>query len=128
MLYVRLAFDPSDGRDSNPARKVYDRTSKMAKKKFGARIRYWRQRRRMTQEALGRLCGCTDKKISAYEHNRLQPRVERLIRIADVLQVRTLDELIGRKYADQRPKSDTETMPDLGSTVRFESDPTSEEK
>jgi len=44
----------------------------------------WRHRRQMSQDALGKLCGLSQKAISAYESGTRVPRGESLRRLAEV--------------------------------------------
>ena len=54
---------------------------------FGRNIQVWRERIGMTQEELGMEIGADKGKISRYESGQMVMKVDRLFRIAEVLQV-----------------------------------------
>ncbi|SJZ54645.1 helix-turn-helix domain-containing protein [Anaerorhabdus furcosa] len=51
---------------------------------FGAKIRYFRKRKKITQQELGELVGVSGKAISRYENETSQPDFEVLKKIAEV--------------------------------------------
>ena len=57
----------------------------------GELIKYFRNKRKMTQKALGALCGIADANIRKYENGRQFPKWETLEKIAEALQVDTFD-------------------------------------
>jgi len=59
------------------------------------RLREAREARKLSQSRLGRLAGCGQEKVSAYEIGKFQPRYQTLVHLADALQVPT-DYLLGR--------------------------------
>lgn len=54
---------------------------------FGARIRELRKARGLTQDQLADFLGVEQKYISLIEHGKSYPALDRLVRIAEVLQV-----------------------------------------
>ncbi len=58
-------------------------------------LRKAREARKLSQSVLGRLAGCGQEKISAYETGKSRPQYQTLIHLADALQVST-DYLLGR--------------------------------
>jgi transcriptional regulator with XRE-family HTH domain len=62
----------------------------------GQRVRFFRDRRGMTREALGGLVGRSARWVKAIESGQLQqPKLPMLIRLAEVLKVRDLAQLTG---------------------------------
>ena len=62
---------------------------------LGERLRACRKARGFTQRELAIYCDITEKTYQNYELMTREPRLEILIRIADILQV-SLDYLVGR--------------------------------
>jgi transcriptional regulator with XRE-family HTH domain len=54
---------------------------------FGAQLRRLREDRGLSQDALGNAIGTSQKEISAYERNRQVPRDDKLIALADALDI-----------------------------------------
>lgn len=63
---------------------------------FPERLRRLRERRRMSRQALGELCGLSKDIIRKYERGDRKPSIETLERLADYFEVST-DYLLGRK-------------------------------
>ena len=59
------------------------------------RLREIREIRKLSQSAAGRLAGCGQTKISAYETGKSKPQYQTLVHLADALQV-SIDYLLGR--------------------------------
>lgn len=59
------------------------------------RLREVREVRKLSQSVLGRLAGCGQEKISAYESGKHRPQYQTLVHLADALQV-SADYLLGR--------------------------------
>lgn len=59
------------------------------------KMREYRKRSGLTMKKLGELVGASESSICQYETGRVEPDVELMIKIADVLGV-TVDNLIGR--------------------------------
>jgi transcriptional regulator with XRE-family HTH domain len=53
--------------------------------RIGERIREARERRNLTQAALGKKLGITYQAVQRYEHDRAQPSPDRLAIIAEIL-------------------------------------------
>lgn len=62
---------------------------------FRTRLRKVREAKKLSQMSLGRLAGCGQEKISAYEIGKQQPRYTTLVHLANALQV-SIDYLLGR--------------------------------
>lgn len=58
-------------------------------------LRNAREIKGLSQTQLGRLAGCGQEKISAYETGKTRPQYQTLVHLADALQVST-DYLLGR--------------------------------
>ena len=74
---------------------------KSAKEIFGANVRAYRKRLKMTQEDLASYLRTDKGMISRYESGQVEPSVEKLIKIADRLGA-SLDWLCGRMAADDQ--------------------------
>ena len=61
---------------------------------IGANIRYYRKKRRYTQEKLAELADINEKSISAYENDTRIPPIFTLMEIAQALDV-TMEQLCG---------------------------------
>lgn len=59
------------------------------------RLRKAREIRSLSQTQLGRLAGCGQEKVSAYEIGKSKPQYPTLVHLADALQV-PIDYLLGR--------------------------------
>ena len=70
-------------------------------KTVGERIKYFRKKRKMTQEQLAELTGIHPVSIRKYETNKMQPQIEQIERIASNLQVNT-NAIIGYNGAPTR--------------------------
>lgn len=64
--------------------------------RFPPRLRYLREKRRMSQKALGELCGLGKTSIGQYERGEKVPSLVTLIELADIFDV-SVDYLVGRK-------------------------------
>ncbi len=67
---------------------------------LGQRIRRRRQALGLSQEALSSLCGISQRSWSQYETGRWIPRADRLLAIAQTLEV-SVDELLGAGEANR---------------------------
>ncbi len=64
------------------------------------RIRYYRERKGLTMEELGKIVGVTDGTISNYERGTRDPKPEMLLKLADALDT-DVNALLGREqYPD----------------------------
>ncbi len=70
-------------------------------KTVGERIKYFRKKRKMTQEQLAELTGIHPVSIRKYETNKMQPQIEQIERIATTLQVNA-NAIIGYNGAPTR--------------------------
>ena len=70
-------------------------------KTIGERIKYFRKKRKMTQEQLAELTGIHPVSIRKYETNKMQPQIEQIERIASTLQVNA-NAIIGYNGAPTR--------------------------
>ena len=70
-------------------------------KSVGERIKYFRKKRKMTQEQLAELTGIHPVSIRKYETNKMQPQIEQIERIAATLQVNA-NAIIGYNGAPTR--------------------------
>ena len=70
-------------------------------KTVGERIKYFRKKRKMTQEQLAELTGIHPVSIRKYETNKMQPQIEQIERIASTLQVNA-NAIIGYNGAPTR--------------------------
>lgn len=70
-------------------------------KSVGERIKYFRKKRKMTQEQLAELTGIHPVSIRKYETNKMQPQIEQIERIASTLQVNA-NAIIGYNGAPTR--------------------------
>lgn len=70
-------------------------------KTIGERIKYFRKKRKMTQEQLAELTGIHPVSIRKYETNKMQPQIEQIERIAATLQVNA-NAIIGYNGAPTR--------------------------
>lgn len=59
------------------------------------RLREVREMRGLSQVSLGRIVGCGQEKIWSYETGKYSPRLDTLVRLADILHTPT-DYLLGR--------------------------------
>lgn len=71
---------------------------------LGARIKYLRNRKHMTQDELGKVLGVSKVSVSGYENNTRQPDNSALVKLADYFSV-TTDYLLGNVQAN--PNEDT---------------------
>ncbi len=69
-----------------------------APRTFGDRVRYYRDRAGMSRAVLGELCGRSAEWVKAIETGRLlMPRLQLLIRLAEILDVADIGELTGEQ-------------------------------
>jgi transcriptional regulator with XRE-family HTH domain len=71
---------------------------------FKERLRELREQQGLTQEQLGKLINLAQQTISHYEKGLIQPDLETLIRIAEILNT-TTDYLLGTSDSRHRPGS-----------------------
>lgn len=62
-----------------------------------------REERGLTQKELGRLIGVAEATISNYENGKREPKLDKLVALADALNV-SLDELVRGKEKEPRPE------------------------
>ena len=70
------------------------------------KLREYRKRSGLTMKRLGEMVGASEASISQYETGRVEPDIELMIRLSDVLGI-TVDDLIGRsiKIDPEVPKT-----------------------
>lgn len=62
-----------------------------------------REERGLTQKELGRLIGVAEATISNYENGKREPKLDKLVALADALNV-SIDELVRGKEKEPRPE------------------------
>lgn len=65
-------------------------------------IRFQRKLKNLTQQQLADLCGVTKNTISLYEKQKMQPRLDILVRMSIVLVVE-MDALVDWRTVERRP-------------------------
>ena len=77
---------------------------------LGANLRYWRQKRGLTQEQLAQAVGIIQNTIARYESGVNEPLLSKAVQLADALSI-SVDALVSTEIADDgvgdgRPPSD----------------------
>ena len=67
--------------------------------KIGSRIRLYRENKKMTQKDIAKILGVEAATISKYESGLLEPKVESLIKLANIFEI-TLDEFLKEEIND----------------------------
>lgn len=86
---------------------------------LGSRLRKEREKKKLTQEELGKLLGVSDATINRYEKDTRKPDPTMLKALANILEV-TTDFLLGRPVAQIEKKEQYHIPPDI---LRLASDP-----
>ena len=86
-------------------------TANTRDKEFGLRIRYWRNMRGMSQEALGDAMGVTFQQVQKYERGTNRVAAGRIEALAEVLCVKITDLFeLGDEKLTKLPKNDLEML------------------
>lgn len=80
------------------------------------RLREYRKNAGMTMKRLGEMVGASEASISQYETGRVEPDIELMSKIADVLGI-SVDNLIGRKEAAETDSPKTEEAKIIGRVI-----------
>jgi transcriptional regulator with XRE-family HTH domain len=67
---------------------------------FGARLKTFREAKNLTQIQLADVTGSSERGVQAYELNERRPTFDKLIALADALDL-SLDELVGRERGER---------------------------
>ena len=74
-------------------------------KRFRDALRFWRERRKLTQSELGARAGMAPAAISHFETGQRVPSIDSLVKLADALDV-TVDLLLGREQLESASEID----------------------
>ena len=64
--------------------------------KFADNLKFYRQNKGYSQNAIANLVGVTQQCVSEWENGKIEPTLTFLIKLADIFEI-SLDELCGRK-------------------------------
>lgn len=64
--------------------------------KFADNLKFYRQNKGYSQNAIAKLVGVTQQCVSEWENGKIEPTLTFLIKLADIFEI-SLDELCGRK-------------------------------
>ena len=90
-------------------------------KGFGERLGAWRRARQLTQAQLAEKLGVQTSAVGAYEIDRREPPLERLVAIANALNVST-DELLGRQFHATTDDLLIALLKDAGYTIAYDAE------
>lgn len=96
--------------------RLYTKKEEM-KRMYGDRIRMFRQRKGMSQQALGEMLGISATAVHKWEHGQSQPDIVALKRMSDIFGV-TIDELCDHKTIPSAQEADNEAERNIAVMTR----------
>lgn len=93
-----------------------EKTKKDRNKAFGARLKGFRQNKKLTQEALSEQVGKSAETISKLERGLIYPGVDMLIHLAEVLDT-SLDALVGHESNNKLSQSHAQLLANVSATL-----------